>query len=107
MEKENSTDASDSSENEIPGLNSLKPFEFERKTNIGDINSNQKQQPQEFYKKTVFKNFVILKGKHLCWSLFLIKLQASRPPTQLLSCKHCKIFKIAYFEENLRAAASE
>ena len=28
------------SENEIPGSNSLKPFEFERNTNIGDINSS-------------------------------------------------------------------
>ena len=38
-EKENNTEESDFSENEIPGLNSLKPFEFEPKTNIGDINS--------------------------------------------------------------------
>ena len=40
MEKENNSDESDLSENEIPDLNSLKPFEFERKTNIGDINSS-------------------------------------------------------------------
>ena len=33
-----STDESDSGKNEIPYLNSLKPFEFEPKTNIGDIN---------------------------------------------------------------------
>ena len=32
MEKENTTDESDCSENEMPGLVSLKPFEFERKT---------------------------------------------------------------------------
>ena len=25
--------------------------------------------------RSVVKNFVILTGKHLCWSLFLIKLQ--------------------------------
>ena len=36
MEK-NDTDESDFSENEIPDLNSLKPFEFEPKTNVGDI----------------------------------------------------------------------
>ena len=35
MEKENSN-KSDFSENEIPDLNSLKPFKFEPKTNIGD-----------------------------------------------------------------------
>ena len=34
MEKENNTDESDFSENEIPNLNSLKPFEFETKTNM-------------------------------------------------------------------------
>ena len=38
MEKENSNE-SDFSENEIPDLNSLKPFEFESKTDIGDIDS--------------------------------------------------------------------
>ena len=39
MEKENNSKESDFSENEIPDLNSLKPFEFEPKTNIGDISS--------------------------------------------------------------------
>ena len=39
-EDRKNTDESDFSENEIPDLNSLKPFEFETKTNIGDINSN-------------------------------------------------------------------
>ena len=34
--------------------------------------------PETFYKKAVLKNFVILTGKHLCWNLFLIKLQAWR-----------------------------
>ena len=37
MEKENSNDKSDFSENDIPDLNSLKPFKFKPKTNIGDI----------------------------------------------------------------------
>ena len=40
MEKENNSDKSDFSENEIPDLNSLKPFKFEPKINIGDINSS-------------------------------------------------------------------
>ena len=39
MEKENNSKESDFSENEIPDLNSLKPFEFEPKTNR-DINSS-------------------------------------------------------------------
>ena len=37
MEKENNSDESDFSENEIPDLNSLKPFKFGPKTNIADI----------------------------------------------------------------------
>ena len=32
-----------------------------------------------FYKNGVLKNLAILTGKHLRWSLFLIKLQAFRP----------------------------
>ena len=40
MEKENNSDESDFTENEIPDLNSLKPLEFEPKTNIGGINSS-------------------------------------------------------------------
>ena len=34
MKKENNTNERDSSENEVPNLNSLKPFGFEPKTNI-------------------------------------------------------------------------
>ena len=47
MEKENNSDESDFSENEIPNLNSLKPFEFEPKTIIGDINSSSSDDEQE------------------------------------------------------------
>ena len=41
MEKQNNTDKSDFSENEIADLNFLRPFEFEPKKNIRDINSSQ------------------------------------------------------------------
>ena len=44
--------------------------------------------------KGVLKNFT---GKHFCWSLFLIKLQAWGPATQVLSTEICKIFKNTYF----------
>ena len=40
MEKENNSDKSEFSDNEIPDLNSLKPFIFEPKTNIRDIISS-------------------------------------------------------------------
>ena len=47
MGKENNSDESDFSENEISDLNSLKPFEFEPKTNIGDINSSSSDDQEE------------------------------------------------------------
>ena len=33
-----------------------------------------------FFKIGVFKNFANFTGTNLCWSLFLIKLQALGPP---------------------------
>ena len=51
MEKENNTDQSDFHENDIPNLISLKPFEFESKTNIRDIKSSQKQPSLQLYLK--------------------------------------------------------
>ena len=47
MEKENNSDESNFSENELPDLNSLKSFEFEPKTNIGDINSSSSDDEQK------------------------------------------------------------
>ena len=47
MEKENNTDKSDFSEDEILDLNSLKPFEFESKTNLGVINSISSDDEEE------------------------------------------------------------
>ena len=45
MEKENNIHASDL--NEIPDSNSLKPFEFETKTNIGDIKCSSNDDEEE------------------------------------------------------------
>ena len=54
-----------------------------------------KKQPLEvFYRKSCSWKFAILTGKHLCWSLFLIK-------------GLMVIVKNTYFEEHLRTAASE
>ena len=62
-----------------------------------------------FYKKAVLKNFAIFTGKHLCWGLFIKKLQTFRPATLLKRdfCEYSEIFKNNYFEENLRTAVSE
>ena len=45
--------------------------------------SIQKQPPEMLCKKRVLKNFPNFTGKHVCWSLFLIKLQALGPATLL------------------------
>ena len=39
---------------------------------------NKEQPPEVLYKKAVLKDFSIFKGKHLCWSLFLIKFLVFR-----------------------------
>ena len=42
----------------------------------------KKQPPEVFsFKKGAFKGFANVTGKHLCWSLFLIKFQAWGPTT--------------------------
>ena len=63
-------------------------------------------------KKVFFKNFTAFTGKHLRWTLFLIKLQPWGRAALLkkefstgFSCEYCEIFKSTYFEEHLRTAA--
>ena len=67
----------------------------------------QKQPPEVFFKKGVLKNFANLTEKHLCWSLFLIKMEAWETPAQMFSCEISKIFKNTYFEEHLRTTADQ
>ena len=43
-------------------------------------------------KKAILKNFAIFTGTHLCWSLFLIQLQALRPGTLLKRDPNTGIF---------------
>ena len=54
----------------------------------------------------VLKIFAIFTGKHLCWSLFSIKLPAKRDSTQMFSCEYCQNFKHTYFEEHPLRTAS-
>ena len=59
VEKESNSDESDFSENEIPDLNSLKPFKFELKTNIGDIitrSSDDEDEDVEYKVKWIIDN---------------------------------------------------
>ena len=66
-----------------------------------------------FFKIGVLKNFALFTGKHLRWSLFLIKLQARRPSTlskrdstQVFSCEYYEIFKKDFFYRTLLVVAS-
>ena len=54
--------------------------------------NTKKEQPEVFYKKAVLKNFSILTGKHLCWSLFLIKLWSFRSATLLKRDSNTGVF---------------
>ena len=65
-------------------------------------------------KKGILKNFVNLTGKHLYWSLFLIKLQAlslqvffkKRLQHKCLPVKFAKFLRALIFEEHLQTNAS-
>ena len=64
--------------------------------------------PEVFCKKGVLRNFAKFTGKHLCQSLFLIKLQASvlnfvkkETLSQVFSCKFYEISKNINFIEHL------
>ena len=64
----------------------------------------EKQAPEVFYKKTTFKHFAKVTRIHLCWSLFLIKLQTEdcnfikkEILAQVFSFEFCKIFKYTIF----------
>ena len=69
-----------------------------------------------FFKTGVIRNFAIFTRKHLCWSLFLIKLQALRPATLFQPrpkrdfntgdfCENCEIFKNSFFYGTAPVAA--
>ena len=51
---------------------------------------------QMFFKIGALKNFAIFTGKHLCWSLFLIKLQAFT----CFPVNIAKFYRVAFFIEH-------
>ena len=68
-------------------------------TSVKIIRLLQKQPAAMFHKKAILKNCATFTGKHLCWSLSLIKLQSFRPATKVYYCEYCEIFKNTYFEK--------
>ena len=54
-----------------------------------------------FSKIDILKNSAIFTGKHLCWSILLMKLQAWWLYSQVFSSEYCGIFKNTFFMERL------
>ena len=61
---------------------------------------------QLFFTIDILKNFAILTGKHLCWSLFLIEHFIKKRLQHQFSCQYCEIFKNRFFIQNSLLAAS-
>ena len=47
-------------------------------SDVSEVASNRGSRLQMFFRRDVFKTFAIFVGKHLCWNIFLMKLQACR-----------------------------
>ena len=58
-----------------------------------------------FCKKGVLRNFGKFTGKHLCQSLFLVKLHKTME--RVFSCEFYEIFKVNFLQETPAAAASD
>ena len=66
-----------------------------------------------FFRIGVLKNFALFTGKHLCWSLFLIKFPAWRPFALLIRLQHrcfpvkfTKFLRTTFFDRTPTVAAS-
>ena len=76
--------------------------------------NKQKQPFGDVLQIGILKNFAIITGKHLCWNLFLIKLQSWRlqlyqkeTPIQVFLWEYCKIVKNSFLYKTHPVAASE
>ena len=81
MKKENNTDESGFSENDIPDLNSLKLLNQKQTSKILTVVRSSQQRCS--VTKGVHRNFAKFTGKHLCQSLFLNKVSVLSPATLL------------------------
>ena len=52
-------------------------------SDIGDLAKQRSSRSQILFKTGVLKNFANFTGKHMCWSLFLIKLQVCRQSLEI------------------------
>ena len=61
----------------------------------------QKQPPEVFYIKGVFRNFAKFTGKRLCFYIEAIVISKQETLAQAFSCEFCKISKNIFFTEHL------
>ena len=73
-----------------------------------DLESLGSVKKQVFFKRGSLENFAIITGKHLCWGLFLMRLQAIKFATILkgdsstgVSCGYSKFLRTTFFIEHL------
>ena len=65
---------------------------FFRKKYGSWMHDNRSSRSQMFFKMGVPKNFAIFTKKHMCWNLFLLRLQPWRPTTLLKKDSNTGIF---------------
>ena len=87
---------------QIVTKNYFKMYQFKRRHLNVSNRSEIFQKTHVLVKIVVLKNFSIFTGKHLCWSLFLMK--SHRPVTLLkerfqhvFSCEYGEVFKNCFF----------
>ena len=71
---------------------------------VAGLQQNRSSRLQMFFKLGALKNCANFTGKHLCWSLFLIKFLTNfikDTPTQVFSCEIWKIFQNSFSTEHL------
>ena len=78
---------------------------------VAGLQQNRSSRLQMFFKLGALKNFANFTGKHLCWSLFLIKFLRNfikDIPTQVCwSVKFAKFLRTSFFYRLPAVAASE
>ena len=63
--------------------------------------TSRNSHPQMFFRVGGLKNFANCTEKHLCWSIFLIKLRAFRTPIQVFCCEIRGISKNTFFSQSI------
>ena len=81
---------------------------------MAGIAQNRSSRSEVFYKKGVLRNFAKFSGKHLCQSLFLIKVAGlscnfikKETVAQVFSCEFCEFYKNTFYVRTPLVVASD